>query len=167
MGISCIFGHDWEEEENKTNFKYKKGDFQVSWYKYIGRGMEVSGNFTAELANDVVASILVPFIYIDESDSGGAEIFTSDGKTVRRELIIQSYEIARTMGYEELRNAVLVCSFAEECDIDKFVNPTKQIKDRINNEATEYIERQIKFYQHRLDRLKVGSRENNDWEPVD
>lgn len=51
---------DWSEpEEYAPNFKYK--DFEVEWYKYLGRGMEQNRDITSdeinEMLNDCIGSL--------------------------------------------------------------------------------------------------------------
>lgn len=49
-------------EEERPNFIYKKGLFTVSWYKYIGRGMEVKGEYNEKIVENCFKSIKKDFI---------------------------------------------------------------------------------------------------------
>lgn len=48
---------DWSEpEEYEPNFKY--GDFEVSWYKYLGRGMETNREISPQEINEMLIACL-------------------------------------------------------------------------------------------------------------
>lgn len=48
---------DWSDpDEYEPNFKYK--DFEVEWYKYLGRGMELSRHITPNEINDMLIECL-------------------------------------------------------------------------------------------------------------
>lgn len=48
---------DWSEpEEYAPNFKYK--DFEVGWYKYLGRGMETNRAISPDEINEMLIDCL-------------------------------------------------------------------------------------------------------------
>lgn len=48
---------DWSDPEvYAPNFKYK--DFEVEWYKYLGRGMEINRDITPDEINEMLLDCL-------------------------------------------------------------------------------------------------------------
>lgn len=58
-----VHAYDWnfdeEREPQKFNFKYK--DIEISWYKYLGRGMsvnrEISNNEISDMLDDCIRAV--------------------------------------------------------------------------------------------------------------
>ena len=55
-----MFAYDWNEDNDQQyNFRWK--DFEVSWYKYLGRGMsmnrEISEKEITQMINECIKSI--------------------------------------------------------------------------------------------------------------
>jgi len=47
-----MYAYDWSDEEQPYNFKWK--DFEVSWYKYLGRGTSMN----KEISEDEVSQMI-------------------------------------------------------------------------------------------------------------
>lgn len=57
--VNAYYWGDDEEEMKKSNFKYK--NIEISWYKYLGRGMDISEMTYEELnemLNDCIKSLI-------------------------------------------------------------------------------------------------------------
>lgn len=60
--VFSIHAYSWNEEENQQwNFRYHKIGFEVSWYKYLGRGMscnfEISSEECSKMLDDCLSYI--------------------------------------------------------------------------------------------------------------
>jgi hypothetical protein len=53
-GLGVFSEHGSEPGKGAPNFWYKPTNFKVSWYKYIGRGMETNRNITKEELNKIL-----------------------------------------------------------------------------------------------------------------
>ena len=44
-----VAAYDWDDtREQEYNFWYKPADIKISWYKYLGRGTRVYGEYSAD-----------------------------------------------------------------------------------------------------------------------
>jgi len=48
----------WCAEDPAPHFHYKPTDFKVSWYKYIGRGMEMNRQVSAQECAEILSACL-------------------------------------------------------------------------------------------------------------
>lgn len=46
--VFSVHAYDWSENEQQWNFRW--GDIQISWYKYLGRGMSANVGITPDIA---------------------------------------------------------------------------------------------------------------------
>jgi len=49
------------EVDPQPNFHYKPLDIKVSWYKYIGRGMEINRDVTIRECSEILSKGLLPY----------------------------------------------------------------------------------------------------------
>ena len=42
-----VHAYSWNEDEEQT-YNFKCGDIEISWYKYLGRGTTINGEYTPE-----------------------------------------------------------------------------------------------------------------------
>ena len=53
-----IRGYDWHDENNEPNFRHKKSDLRIEWYKHIGHGMEIDTKYYNPLTKKEYFNIL-------------------------------------------------------------------------------------------------------------
>lgn len=54
--VFSVHAYSWSDEAQPWNFKC--GDLEISWYKYMGRGMSANMEITPEMASDVLLKCL-------------------------------------------------------------------------------------------------------------
>lgn len=64
-----IESYSWDDEKEQP-FNFKFGDIEVSWYKYLGRGMSVNREISAQEVSDMLAGVLR---VLDECDASHFE----------------------------------------------------------------------------------------------
>jgi hypothetical protein len=60
----CVEAYDWDEDrEQPWNFKWK--DLEISWYKYMGRGMSANMEITPRLCDECLKDCLAALEQMD------------------------------------------------------------------------------------------------------
>ena len=42
-----VYAYSWDDESNQT-YNFKCGDIEISWYKYLGRGTTINGDYSKD-----------------------------------------------------------------------------------------------------------------------
>lgn len=66
-----VAAYDWSEETQPYNFKWR--DAEISWYKYVGRGMGSNKEITPDMASEMLEECLKALDKLEESHGGFQE----------------------------------------------------------------------------------------------
>jgi hypothetical protein len=65
-----VQAYSWGDDEQPFNFKWR--GVEISWYKYLGRGMSANQKISADLAAEMLDDCLAAVIRYEESDEAAA-----------------------------------------------------------------------------------------------
>ncbi|MBM1556700.1 hypothetical protein JQV19_08570 [Sulfitobacter mediterraneus] len=54
--VFSVHAYSWGDDDQPWNFKF--GEVEISWYKYMGRGMSANMEITPEMASDILVKCL-------------------------------------------------------------------------------------------------------------
>ncbi len=54
--VFSVHAYSWSDEEQPWNFKC--GDVEISWYKYMGRGMSANVQISPDMASEILEKCL-------------------------------------------------------------------------------------------------------------
>ena len=64
-----VQAYSWSDEEQPFNFKWR--DVEISWYKYLGRGMSANKELSADLAAQMLKECVDAVWALDSAKAGG------------------------------------------------------------------------------------------------
>ncbi len=60
------YAYSWSDEEQPFNFKWE--DIEISWYKYLGRGMSANKEISADRASEMLVSCIKSLDQMDDDN---------------------------------------------------------------------------------------------------
>jgi hypothetical protein len=61
--VFSVHSYNWDDEEQLWNFKY--GDFEVSWYKHLGRSSSMNKKISPQEISDMLDTCLKYIVSLD------------------------------------------------------------------------------------------------------